>query len=127
MKVPTDVKYTDDHEWIRIDGSLGRIGITDFAQEALTDVVYVELPEVGEEFKKGESMGVVESTKSVNDIFAPVSGRVVEVNELLADHPELVNEQPYGEGWMILLELSDMDEVDALLEAGSYSKVLEAR
>lgn len=126
MKVPGELKYTEDHEWVRIEGTLVRIGITDFAQDALTDVVYVELPEVGEEFRKGESMGVVESTKSVNDIFAPVSGRVVEVNELLGDHPELVNEQPYGEGWMVVLEMSEPDEAEQLLDAGGYGKVIEA-
>jgi glycine cleavage system H protein len=124
-KTPSDLKYTEDHEWVRIDGNVGRVGITDYAQEALTDVVYVELPEVGDEFHKGDSMGSVESTKSVSDIFAPLSGRVVEVNDLLNDHPELVNEQPYGEGWMVALEITDPDEASRLLDAQAYQKTLE--
>lgn len=125
-KVPEDLRYTEEHEWVKVEGSRVRIGITDYAQDALTDVVYVELPEVGEEFAKGDSMGVVESTKSVSDIFAPVTGRVVEINELLNDHPELINEQPYGEGWMIVLEMTEPDEASELLDPAGYTKVTDA-
>ncbi|MHB8586772.1 MAG: glycine cleavage system protein GcvH [Thermoplasmatota archaeon] len=125
-KILPDLRYTEDHEWVRIDGNVARVGITDYAQDALTDVVYVELPEVGDEFRKGESLGSVESTKSVSDIFAPLSGKVIEVNSLLDEHPELVNEQPFEEGWMVTLEIAEPAELKELLDAGQYKKVLEA-
>ncbi|HLE98210.1 MAG TPA: glycine cleavage system protein GcvH [Candidatus Thermoplasmatota archaeon] len=124
--VPADLKYTKDHEWIRIEASRARIGITDFAQDALTDVVYAELPEVGDEVKRGDSMGVVESTKSVSDVFAPLTGKVVEINERLDDEPELLNTKPYTDGWFCVVELSAPAEVSDLLDAANYRKVSEA-
>ena len=117
---PTDLKYTKEHEWIKVEGDKGRVGITHHAQSALGDVVFVELPAVGDEVKKGESFGVVESTKAVSELFAPVSGKVVEVNSPLADAPETINEDPYEEGWMIAIEPSDPKEVTELLDAKAY-------
>lgn len=125
-KVPKELKYTSEHEWLKIDGKRARIGITDFAQDQLTDVVYVELPDVGETFKAGDSVGVVESVKSVSDIYAPVACKVVEVNDALEESPELVNSDPYGQGWMVVLEITDPAEVGKLLDADGYTKVTEA-
>ena len=123
FEVPTDLQYTKDHEWVQLEGGRARIGITDFAQDALTDVVYVELPEVGDEFKEGDSMGVVESTKSVSDIFAPVSGKVVEVNKALEDSPELLNTEPYKGGWFCVMEVAGTPS--GLIDAAAYRKVSE--
>ncbi len=120
MEFPEDVRYTEQHEWLRMEGNRARVGITDYAQDALGDVVYVDIPEIGTEVKAGEPFGEVESTKSVSDVFAPVSGTVSERNGTLIEAPELVNEDPYGDGWMIVLDLSDPSEVDALLDAASY-------
>ncbi len=120
MDFPDDLKYTRDHEWARQKGAKIVVGITDFAQDQLGDVVFVELPAVGDEVKKGESFGVVESTKAVSELFAPVSGKVVEVNDPLVETPETVNEDPYEEGWMIAIEPSDPAEVAALLDAAAY-------
>jgi glycine cleavage system H protein len=120
MEYPEDLRYTRQHEWVRVDGALVTVGITDFAQDALGDVVYVDVPEVGAQVKAGEPFGEVESTKSVSDVYAPVSGGVVERNGALSDHPELVNEQPYGDGWMIVVEVADPSEVEGLLDAGAY-------
>ncbi len=117
---PEDLHYTKDHEWLRVDGSTGIVGVTFFAQEALGDVVYVELPKVGEKFSVAEPFGSVESVKSVNELFTPVSGEIVAVNEALVDAPELVNTSPYEAGWMIKLELASKAEVDALLNATEY-------
>lgn len=117
---PEDLHYTKDHEWLRVDGNKGTVGVTFFAQEALGDVVYVELPKVGEKFSAGEPFGSVESVKSVNELFTPVSGEIVAVNETLVDSPELVNTSPYEAGWMIKLELASKAEVDALLNATEY-------
>jgi glycine cleavage system H protein len=125
MNVPEDLKYTKEHEWVRVDGDRLIVGITDFAQDALGDVVYVDVPETGTQVKAGEPFGEVESTKSVSDVYAPVSGTVVERNTQLADAPELVNRDPYGEGWMIVLSASDASEVEALLEAGAYRELTE--
>jgi glycine cleavage system H protein len=125
MNVPEDLKYTRDHEWARIQGGRVTVGITDFAQDQLGDVVYVELPDVGEMVKKGEAFGVVESTKAVSDLFAPVSGKVVEVNSPLADGPETVNEDPYEEGWMIVVEVGDTKELADLMDAAAYRKFVE--
>ena|SRR5437870_4821403 len=122
MEFPDDVKYTREHEWARVDGRTVRVGISDFAQDALGDVVYVEIPEVGTEVKAGEPFGEVESTKSVSSVYAPVSGRVVERNEALADSPENVNQDPYGDGWMILIELAESAEVEGLLDAEAYRR-----
>ncbi len=125
MNFPEDLKYTRDHEWARVQGAKVTVGITDFAQDQLGDVVYVELPEVGDEVKKGETFGVVESTKAVSDLFAPVSGKVVEVNGPLVDAPETVNEDPYEEGWMIVVENSNPKELAELLDGPTYRKFVE--
>ena len=120
MKVPGDLRYSSDHEWVRMDGDLARIGITDYAQDALGDVVFVELPEVGAAVAANASFSEIESTKSVSDIFAPVSGEIVEVNSALDDAPELVNEDPYGEGWICAIRPSDPSEMDGLMDAAGY-------
>jgi glycine cleavage system H protein len=120
MDFPEDLKYTKEHEWVRVEGGVVRVGITDFAQDALGDVVYVEIPEVGTQVTAGEPFGEVESTKSVSSVYAPISGRVAERNPALADAPELVNEQPYGDGWMILIEVADSSQLESLLDAGAY-------
>ena len=116
---PADLKYTKDHEWIRVADGQGRVGITDYAQEQLGDVVYVELPAVGRTLAQGEQFGAVESVKAVSDLYCPVSGEVVQVNEALADRPETINADPHGT-WLIVVKLSDPGELDALLDAGAY-------
>jgi glycine cleavage system H protein len=125
MEYPDDLKYTEQHEWVRLEGEDGRarVGITDFAQDALGDVVYIDVPEVGTEMTAGEPFGEVESTKSVSDVYAPVSGVVVERNGELADRPGLVNEAPYGDGWMIVIDPSDPSELDDLLDAEGYRRL----
>jgi glycine cleavage system H protein len=120
MEFPEDLKYSKEHEWARREGSAVRVGITDFAQDALGDVVYVDVPQVGAEVTAGQPFGEVESTKSVSDVYAPISGKVLERNEALADSPELVNSDPYGAGWMVLIELADASQIDALLDAQAY-------
>lgn len=125
-KIPENLRYTKDHEWVKLEGNRVRIGVTDYAQEALTDVVFVELPEVGEEFGEHDSMGVVESTKSVSDIFAPLAGRVVEVNAKLEDAPELMNSDPYGDGWFCVIEPSEPAAHAKLLDAAAYRKHVES-
>ena len=125
MTFPDDLQYTREHEWCRVKGGRAVVGITDHAQDALGDVVYLELPKVGDVLKKGETFGVVESTKAVSDLFAPVSGKVVEVNDPLVDAPETVNEDPYEEGWMIQVEMSDPQELKELLDPAAYRKFLE--
>ncbi len=119
-KYPDNLQYSKDHEWLKIEGDTGRAGVTDFAQNSLGDIVYVELPKVGDKFEQGDPFGSVESVKSVNELFIPVSGEIVEVNEALADAPEQVNEDPYGKGWMIRFKLTDPSEVDSLLSASEY-------
>ena len=123
-EVRDDLKYTDTHEWLKLKGDTVIIGITDHAQTELTDIVFVELPEVGKEIKKGEELCVVESVKSVSEIYAPVSGRIVKVNEKLEDAPETVNEKPYDDGWLVELKIKDKSEIDALIDAESYKKSL---
>jgi glycine cleavage system H protein len=120
MDYPEDLRYTKEHEWVRQDGDVIVVGITDFAQDALGDVVYVDVPEVGTEVTAGQPFGEVESTKSVSDVYAPVTGVVVDRNGALADSPQLVNEDPYGEGWMITIEPSDRGQLDGLLDASAY-------
>ncbi len=122
--VPEDLQYTKDHEWVRVEGETGTVGITDYAQHALGDVVYVELPKVGESFAAQEVFGSVESVKAVSELFIPVSGKVAEVNELLQEEPEKVNSDPYGAAWMIRVQLSNQGEVDALLSAAEYEDFL---
>ncbi len=125
MTIPEDLRYTREHEWARKKGKNVAVGITEYAQDQLGDVVYLELPDVGDAVKKGEAFGVVESTKAVSELFAPVSGRIVEVNDPLADAPEAINEDPYEEGWMVVIEPSDPAELDALLDAKAYQSFLE--
>jgi glycine cleavage system H protein len=119
---PEDLRYTAEHEWVKVsdDGTTARIGITDYAQDALGDIVYISLPEVGDEVTAGAPMGELESTKSVSDLFAPVSGTVKSRNEELDAHPELCNSDPYGGGWIVDLEISDSAQVDALMSASDY-------
>ena len=125
MIVPDDLRYSTDHEWARLGGARVRVGITDYAQDALGDVVFVELPAVGTEIQAGSLLGEVESTKSVSELYAPVSGRVVEVNAALADAPERLNEDPYGEGWICEIELGEAGSLDALLDATAYRRLIE--
>ena len=124
--VPEDLHYSKDHEWVRVEGDVAVIGITDYAQNSLGDVVYVELPKAGEEFSVNESFGSVESVKAVSEVFTPVSGKVTQVNDALADEPEKVNEDPYGQGWMIRLRMSKPGEVDSLLTAAEYEDFTKA-
>lgn len=125
MSIPEQLKYSSDHEWIAVDGGRARIGITHYAQDALGDVVYVQIPTVGANVAAGETMSEVESTKSVSDIYAPVSGTIVAVNESLADTPEVLNADPYGDGWICEIEMSDPTEVEALLDAAGYRTLTE--
>ena len=123
-EVRDDLKYTNTHEWLKLKGDTAIIGITDHAQTELTDIVFVELPEVGKEIKKGEELCVVESVKSVSEIYAPVSGKIININEKLEDTPELVNEKPYDDGWLAELEIKDKSEIDVLIDAESYKKLM---
>jgi glycine cleavage system H protein len=125
MEFPEDLKYSKEHEWAKREGDLVRVGITDFAQDALGDVVYVDIPEVGTELKAGQPFGEVESTKSVSDLYSPVSGTVVERNERLSDSPEIVNQSPFEEGWMVLVQPTDVSEMEALLDAAAYRDLTE--
>ena len=124
--VPEDLHYSKDHEWVRVDGNEAIIGITDYAQNSLGDVVYVELPKAGEEFAANESFGSVESVKAVSEVFTPVAGTVAKINEALADEPETVNSDPYGGGWMIRVKMSNYGEVDSLLTAAEYEDFTKA-
>ena len=118
--IPENLHYSKDHEWVRVEGKVAVVGITDYAQDSLGDVVYVEVPKAGDEFTANESFGSVESVKAVSEVFSPVSGKIVGINEALADEPEKVNQDPYGEGWMIRVEMSNAGEVDSLLTAAEY-------
>ncbi len=122
--IPDDLKYTKTHEWVKVEGNVARIGITYHAQEQLNDIVYVELPEVGTEVSKGDSLAVVESVKAASDVYSPVSGKVVAVNEEVVDSPELLNEDPY-ENWLVEIEMSNPDELNELLSPEEYRKVVE--
>ena len=121
---PADLKYTRDHEWVRVSGAQGRVGITDYAQKQLGDVVYIELPEVGRTFSQGEALGTIESVKAVSEIFAPVSGEVVEVNAALKDSPETVNSDPHG-AWIVAIRLADPAETAALLDNTQYADLVK--
>ncbi|MXZ48024.1 MAG: glycine cleavage system protein GcvH [Candidatus Dadabacteria bacterium] len=127
MSVPKDLKYTEEHEWVRFEEDRAVIGITDYAQEALGEIVFVELPTEGEELVQGDSFGAAESTKAVSELFAPVSGEIAEVNDLLADSPELVNADPYGDGWIVKIHTDELDEseVESLLDPFGYEELIE--
>lgn len=125
MNIPEDLRYSADHEWVRLEGNRARIGITEYAQDALGDVVFVQVPDVGAEVTVGATVSEVESTKSVSDVYAPVAGTVVEVNAELADAPQRVNEDPYGEGWICVIELGDASGVPELLDAQAYRALIE--
>lgn len=127
MSVPKDLKYTEEHEWVRFEQDRAVIGITDYAQEALGEIVYVELPVEGEELFQGDSFGGAESTKAVSELFAPISGEIVEVNDLLVDSPELVNADPYGDGWIIKIHIGELDEneIEKLLDSSDYEELIE--
>jgi glycine cleavage system H protein len=120
MEFPEDLKYSKEHEWVLVEGKTATVGITEYAQDQLGDIVFVELPAVGDKTSKEDAFGVVESVKAVSDVYAPVSGTVVEVNDDLPENPEIINEDPYGDGWMIKLDLSDPEELDDLMTAEEY-------
>ncbi len=123
-EVREGLKYTKAHEWLKVKGDKAVVGVTDYAQSELTDIVFVELPEIGKEIKKGEELCVVESVKSVSELYAPISGKVVNVNKRLDDSPETINESPYDDGWLVELEIKDKSEIDSLLDAESYKKMI---
>ncbi len=124
MNFPENIKYTKDHEWIRIEGSEGFVGITEYAQGELGDIVFVELPKAGAQIQKGQSFGTVEAVKAVSDLYAPVSGTVKEVNKVINDSPDVINKDPYGEGWMLKITVDNAQELDSLLDAESYKKLI---
>ena len=124
MSIPKELRYSEDHEWIKVEGNKVRVGITEFAQSELGDIVFMELPEVGDEITLGESFGSVESVKTVSELNAPISGKIVEINEELGDEPQFVNESPYEKGWMIVVELSDESQIDNLLSAEKYEAMI---
>lgn len=121
MNFPADLKYTADHEWVRVEGNIGTIGVTDHAQGELGDVVYIDVADSVSEVSKGEAFGTIEAVKTVADLFAPVSGKVIEVNRRLNDAPDTVNKDPYGDGWMVKIELSDLSELDELMDVETYT------
>ncbi|KZS39287.1 glycine cleavage system protein H [Aquimarina aggregata] len=126
MNIPSELKYTKDHEWIKIDGDIATVGITDFAQGELGDIVYVEVETVGEELDQEEVFGTVEAVKTVSDLFLPLTGEIVEFNETLEGDPELVNSDPYGAGWMVKIKIADTSQIDGLLSADGYKEVIGA-
>ena len=125
MNIPDDRRYTDQHEWVEVADGKARVGITDYAQDALGDVVFVDLPDDGAEVSAGDTIAEVESTKSVAEVYAPVAGTIVEVNTALAETPETINADPYGDGWFVVIEPSDLDSVDELLDAAAYRELVE--
>jgi len=125
MEFPDDLKYTEEHEWILVEEEVATVGITDFAQDQLGDVVFVELPEVGTKVEAGKAFGVVESVKAVSDIYAPLSGEVIEINEELIETPEVINTSVYEDGWMIKIQIEDLSQVDDLLDAETYQSMVE--
>lgn len=124
MNFPTNVKYTNEHEWIRLEGEEAYVGITDYAQTQLGDIVFVDVPTEGETLEKGETFGSIEVVKTVSDLFLPVGGEILEVNQALEENPELVNKDPYGEGWIIKIRPTDVSEMDDLLDAEAYKKLI---
>jgi glycine cleavage system H protein len=125
MDIPPELRYSSDHEWVKLEEGRARVGITDYAQDALGDVVFIDLPEVGTSVEQGANCSEVESTKSVSEIYAPVAGTIVEVNADLADNPQRLNEEPYGEGWIFVIEPTDPDQVATLLDADGYRALIE--
>lgn len=125
MNVPANLKYSKEHEWVRVEGDIAVIGITDFAQSELGDIIYVDIETVGEELEADDIFGTVEAVKTVSDLFLPISGEVLEFNEKLEDEPELVNTDPYGDGWMIKLKIADSSELDELMDAEGYKKAID--
>jgi len=126
MNIPENLKYTKDHEWIKVDGDVATVGITDYAQNELGDIVFVEIETEGENLEKEEVFGTVEAVKTVSDIFMPISGEVAEVNSKLEDSPEIVNKDPYGEGWLIKVKIADQSELDDLIDADKYKELIES-
>ena len=124
MDIKENLSYTNDHEWIKIDGNTALVGITDFAQSELGDIVFIEVETIGEDLNKNEVFGTVEAVKTVSDLFIPVSGKVLEFNSALEDNPELVNESPYDEGWIVKMEISDLDEISDLLDSKAYKSLI---
>jgi glycine cleavage system H protein len=128
MNIPTDLKYTDNDEWIRLDGKIGAVGITDFAQNQLSDIVFVEIITAeGDTLNKGDSCATLESVKAAADVYLPVGGKIVAINTSLPDQPELVNSDPYGEAWMVKIEITNLSELDSLLDANAYTKHVEEK
>ena len=124
MEFPTNIKYTNEHEWIRLEGDIAYVGITDYAQQQFGDIVFIDVPTEGETLEKGETFGTVEVVKTVSDLFLPIGGEVMEVNSQLEEHPELVNQAPYGEGWIIKLKPTNTDEMNELLDAAAYKEII---
>lgn len=122
MEFPEDLKYSKEHEWVLVEGNVATVGITDYAQDQLGDIVFVELPAIGDKVSKEDAFGVVESVKAVSDIYAPISGKVLEVNDDLPETPEMLNEDPYGDGWIIKIDMSDLDELQDLMTAAEYEE-----
>lgn len=123
-EVREGLRYTEAHEWLKVKGEKAIVGITDYAQSELTDIVFVELPEIGKEIRQGEELCVVESVKSVSEIYAPISGKIINVNKKLDDSPEIINESPYDDGWLVELEIENKSEIDSLLDAEAYKKMI---
>lgn len=124
MHIPEELKYTKDHEWARIEGDVATVGITDYAQSELGDIVYVELPQIGKKTKQSESFGTIEAVKAVSDLFAPLSGEIIEVNNTLANQPEIINKDPYGEGWLVKIKFSNQNEINNLLDKSTYEELI---
>ena len=122
---PKNLKYSQTHEWVKVDKDIATIGITDFAAKRLTDLAYLELPSIGEKVAKGSSFGVVETVKAVSDLYSPISGKIIKVNENLSKEPDIVTEDPYGEGWMIMVEIEDLSELDALMDSEEYEQLVK--
>ncbi|MBD3402955.1 glycine cleavage system protein GcvH [candidate division GN15 bacterium] len=125
MNVPTELKYTKEHEWVKIDGNVATVGITDYAQGELGDIVFVELPDIGAEIAQMEAFGTIEAVKAVSELYCPLSGKVTEINSALDDDPMIINRDPYGDGWMIKIELTEPGQVEQLLDASGYTDIIE--
>jgi glycine cleavage system H protein len=125
LNLPEDIKYTDDHEWAKMEGDAAKVGISDYAQDQLGDIVFVELPDVGATFEKGEEFGTLESVKAVSELYMPIGGEITAINEALEDEPELVNNEPYGRGWMIAIKPSNPAEIDSLIDKQAYLEMLK--